>query len=157
MRVFLVSDTHGQIGGALACLRRHHDIDRVIHLGDYTRDADALAARLGRVVLTVRGNNDWNATVPEELVLDLAGHRLYIAHGHRQHVQSGVQLLAETAREQACDIALYGHTHRATVERVAGVWTINPGSASLPRDGVAQCAILTLEEERAPEVEFLRV
>ncbi|MDD7593251.1 MAG: metallophosphoesterase [Peptoniphilaceae bacterium] len=156
-RVFLVSDTHGRVDDAIACFRRQSEMDRIIHLGDMSWDGDEMQERLGRVVMTVRGNNDWGSSAPKELVLEIDGHRLYIVHGHRQHVQASPQFLAQAARDQGCDIALYGHTHRAAFEQVLGVWTVNPGSASLPRDGHAQCAILTLEDGAPPEVEFLRV
>ena len=32
------------------------------------------------------------------------------------------------ARELGCEVALYGHTHRASIETVNGVLLVNPGA-----------------------------
>ena len=47
----------------------------------------------------------------DEAVFPLCGHRFFCCHGHRYHVNYGIQTLSCAAYEKGCDIALYGHTH----------------------------------------------
>ena len=42
--------------------------------------------------------------------------------------KSGLETLAARAKELACDVALYGHTHTPLISEVGGVTLVNPGS-----------------------------
>lgn len=63
-RLLLVSDTHGDLRSILSYIRRTPGIDRILHLGDHAWDAEEMQQMLGRVVLGVRGNNDWGSPAP---------------------------------------------------------------------------------------------
>ena len=58
MKFLVISDTHGKIEKALEIYKNIPDIDTIIHLGDYEKDAEALAEILGCDVISVRGNMD---------------------------------------------------------------------------------------------------
>ena len=61
----------------------------------------------------------------------------------------------DTAREENCGLAFFGHTHRMYLERVHGVLVCNPGSISLPRGGPAGYARLTVENGQPQSIELL--
>ena len=53
---------------------------------------------------------------------------------------------------------IFGHIHRPVFEEQDGVWIVNPGSPSRPRDGSrAGFAVLTLSKGRKPRVDFYTV
>jgi len=54
--------------------------------------------------------------------------KILCCHGHKYGVKSTLTRLAAHAKELGCDVALYGHTHRANSEIVDGVLCLNPGS-----------------------------
>ena len=154
-RLLLVSDTHGDLRSILSYIRRTPGIDRILHLGDHAWDAEEMQQMLGRVVLGVRGNNDWGSPAPWEYPLFVEGFSLLLTHGHRYGVHFDRLPLVQHAREQLADIVLYGHTHRFAVEQIQSIWAINPGSPSRPYDGVPGCAILTLTKGEEPHVEHV--
>ena len=68
-------------------------------------------------------------------------------------------LVAETvaAEFRNTDLICYGHTHIRDWGFRCGVWMLNPGSFSLPRDGMAGLALLTLKKDLPPAVEWINV
>lgn len=52
------------------------------------------------------------------------------------------------ALELEADIALFGHTHVSQIEYIDGIWFINPGSPTLPRNGVRSVAIIGIEGDK---------
>lgn len=109
------------------------------------------------VSVFVRGNGDpsyiptdippHTMDVPESVVLEAAGKKILISHGHGQGVYFGDELFLEQAEEKGCSIILHGHTHIARhtyYER--GKHIICPGSISLPRGGTEKSfCILTIK------------
>src|SRR5690606_26470360 len=87
----------------------------------------------------VRGNCDgYLATAPEEMMLTIEGTRLLLTHGHRHRVKQGLLALAYRAREAGVQVALYGHTHVPSVERVGDIVLINPGALMSGRYAVLE-------------------
>ena len=78
-------------------------------------------------VHVLRGNCDFSYG-PEEEVIERDGLSVLCCHGHRYGVKSGLSRLAERAKALDCEVALYGHTHRADISEVDGVLCINPGA-----------------------------
>ena len=58
----------------------------------------------------------------------IADKRVFITHGHRFYVGSGVERLREYALENGYDIVMYGHTHMPFLEIGKDV-TLKNGSA----------------------------
>ncbi len=156
-QILVISDTHGSVAPVVGWLHEHPETDRIIHLGDYAEDAAEMEQLIGRPVISVRGNNDWTSMAPVEMVLHLSGHVLYLSHGHRLGVYYGTDQVARAAAKNGADVALYGHTHRYHEERQGGLLILNPGSASLPRDGMRSCALLFLSEGEAPAVKRIEL
>ena len=59
-----------------------------------------------------------------------------LVHGHMHRVKYGLEVLAQDAHEKGADIVIFGHTHIKENKIIGGVEMINPGSLSLPRDGI---------------------
>ena len=53
----------------------------------------------------------------------------------------------EKAKEINADIVLYGHTHESKIDYINGIWYINPGSPSMPRDGFSSYATIEINRE----------
>lgn len=156
--LLVFSDTHRQIEAPLAAIFNTPHVDRLVHLGDLVADAEELARLSNRTILMVRGNNDWmDMDVPPTQILELAGHRIYLTHGHREGVYHRLDQLAHICQTEACDIALFGHTHCFTDEKIAGVRLINPGAISWPRGGDGRRSYLRLTLQDNGQVDLDRI
>lgn len=80
------------MAGWATCWRRGREApDAAAHLGDVSRDAEALAAACPDLPLwSVSGNCDgWGASAPDELEATLGGVKFLFTHGHRYRVKLG--------------------------------------------------------------------
>ena len=73
-----------------------------------------------------------------------------ITHGNR-YVDGGLPRFSYRAREEACDVVLFGHTHMPLVTEDGGILYVNPGSAAMPRqaDRRRTYAVITVSDGRA--------
>ncbi len=144
-RVGIVSDTHGDRGHlqqALLKLEAEGRLDALIHCGDGARDIRFLDGNILQTAV-VGGNCDGMAAeLPRELLIDIGGVRIYIAHGHYYNVKRGLDLLAEAASAKGAQVACFGHTHKPVCEYRAGVLLVNPGACIY----TGACALLTIEQ-----------
>lgn len=163
MKLLVFSDSHGSSREMSEVITsRHPDAEYVIHLGDGARDLDHVLMLHPRIAfVSVYGNCDtesYRASPPElERTLDLGCVRIFMCHGHRRGVRSGIDELARKARAFNADIVLYGHTHRSEhlvlspeCEGGRSLTVINPGSISRPRGGVISgksYAVITLNAD----------
>ena len=132
MKIAVFSDTHGSTARMLRAAEELRP-DALVHLGDYARDADCLAAAFPEIPLyRVRGNCDAAPLSPEELVVAFGPLRVLLCHGHRYAVDWGrLDPMVYAAQEEGCALVLYGHTHRAENAELGGVKLVNPGTAGL--------------------------
>jgi putative phosphoesterase len=147
MAIAVFSDSHGAWDGIARALRGG-PYGMAIHLGDFVRDARELAAEFPGIPFEcVAGNCDgWGvAGVGHEKVLDVLGHKLFLTHGHLQHVNQGTRLLQDAAGRNGCEAALFGHTHVPMNEHRGRVLCLNPGRASSPRGGAKRPTFAILE------------
>lgn len=153
MRAIVVSDSHTDTASLERAIDSQGKLDLVIHLGDVARDVDYIETMYYPVkVVSVLGNNDYRYE-DYERVLDFDGHKIFICHGHTQSVSSGYERLEATARSKGCEAALFGHTHRSTLEkRNDGFLLINPGSVSKPRGCKPSFAVLETENGKLKAV-----
>lgn len=146
MNILIFSDSHGRVLDMFN-LVENISPDAVIHLGDYDEDAQDLRRSYPNItVYSVRGNNDYGSDSPWFSVVTLEGIKFYLTHGHREGVvwtSSGN--ISEYAQKFGCSIALYGHTHCANHVIDNDIHILNPGSISLPRQGVASCLSLEIQ------------
>ena len=59
---------------------------------------------------------------------------ILLTHGHMQHVNYRLDNLYYKAMEENCKAVFFGHTHKALVTEEDGIYLVNPGSLSQPRD-----------------------
>ena len=97
-------------------------------------------------LLAVRGNCDFSGENPETRVVTAGNVRIFMAHGHDLGVRGTREVLVRLARENGCRIALYGHTHKGDTHYEEGIYVMNPGSPSQPRDGRASYGIIDLTD-----------
>ena len=176
MRIGVISDTHIQVRRSVRSafgpappaddpltrldllLDRHLvDVDRLIHLGDFTGPevAHHLASRAP--LDAVYGNMDGaeiRALFPEQQVLEIEGFRLGLYHG----AGSGEGLRERVRRRfnEPLDAILHGHSHYPSCERVDGVLMLNPGSPT-DRRGAPYCAVAVLEIGDALDARIIRL
>ncbi len=158
MKIGIVSDTHGNMGAVEAVAAAAHGVELWLHAGDFVDDARHLEKLSDTGVVKVAGNGDWPRTdVPNETVVEAAGHKIFLAHGHTYDVNHGTGILLEAAKEAGCDIAVYGHTHRVYCEK-GRICVLNPGSASRPRDEMRP-SFMTAEllPGKPPEIKVYRM
>jgi putative phosphoesterase len=123
-------------------------VDLLFHLGDHYRDGQRLAEQMGVTVIGVAGNCDPRLGSSYELI-ELAGVRFYVTHGHTLGVKISVAELVQSAARHRCDVVLFGHTHVPQIFSDRGILFVNPGSTAYPRHGTrAGYAVLTLMDGR---------
>ncbi len=135
MKILVMSDSHGRRDLVMKCIRQHPDVQAVIHLGDLVSDIkDAEKSFPELAFYYVKGNCDFGSNVPAERLITLEGTGILLTHGHTQGVKYGVSGLVGTARKNGAVIALFGHTHVPYNKYHNGIYVLNPGSLSSPRD-----------------------
>lgn len=146
MKIFILSDTHGETERAVEAIRREKP-DQIIHLGDCLRDAEELERSIPYTPLcSVPGNNDWFFDAPKEKVISLGGIKIFLCHGHTTRVKYGLDLQVYRALQAGCAVSLFGHTHRPLLEEQREILLLNPGSAA----DTKTYAILTLTPGQKP-------
>ena len=134
MKILIVSDTHGRHENLMRVLREEEPLDMLIHCGDTEGGEDWIRTHTQCMsVPIVKGNNDFFSRLPSELELDICGHHVFITHGHGYGVSMGIERLEEEAHYRKVDIVMFGHIHRPVIMHEDGLWMINPGSLSYPR------------------------
>lgn len=136
MRIIVVSDTHGDFWSLHEIVEKHQrDADFFIHLGDGARElAEIKEMYPDQLFYSVRGNCDLGSREKEVGIITAGEVKILYTHGHLYHVKYGLYDLEALARENHAQIALYGHTHRGETQYEDGLYIMNPGSPSRPRD-----------------------
>ncbi len=146
MKFLVFSDSHKFTNGMDAAIEQHKDINHIIHCGDMSADVEYLQMVYGtsHAICAVCGNNDFSAAEPYLKQFSVAGHRIYVTHGHKERVKQGLQLLEVQARKCGADICVFGHTHAQYYETRNGIIFLNPGSIGYFRQ---EYAVLDVTKE----------
>lgn len=148
MILAVVSDTHRYKFAISKVLRKIQHADILIHLGDNIDDAAAFASEFSGKMINVRGNCDFGNTVKSDIIEIIGGQTIFITHGHKYDVKYSIDTLLEKAKNIGANIVLYGHTHISQIDYCDGIWFVNPGSPSLPRDGFPSIATIEIDNGR---------
>lgn len=152
MKVIIVSDSHGKVGILDDIVNCHADADMFLHCGDIEEDPQDFP-----MYRIVTGNNDFYFDLPDELVIPAGKHKIYMTHGHLLSFRHRHDDLVKKAKEHGCDIACYGHSHVAALEKKDGIMILNPGSLWRARDSRGPSyAILQITDNHVnAHIEFL--
>ena len=134
MRVIVISDTHRDFRTLRPIVDKHRgEAGLFLHLGDGAREIDDLLALYpGLPLEAVRGNCDFASRWPVTHVTLAEDVKIFLCHGYTFR---SVDEITAQARNNGCRIALYGHTHRGETHYDEGIYVMNPGSPSCPRNG----------------------
>lgn len=137
MKVIVFSDSHGNSRNLSKALKQHQDADMYIHLGDGEVEFNRLKIDYPQLKMYhVAGNCDYDSLHPNDLILGADYNvKIFATHGHRYYVKYSMEAIEAAARENGCQIALFGHTHVSYNSYQNGLYVMNPGSISCPRDG----------------------
>lgn len=159
MRIGILSDTHGSLKNFAEALAVLGDCEMILHGGDVLYHGPRnplpedyspkdLAEQINGMknILFVRGNCD--ADVDQMvikhplqspyLLCQLGKYKILISHGYTRDRKDYIQM----ARDFNANIFIYGHTHIKELSREENLIVINPGSTSLPKDGVRSVAVI---------------
>lgn len=146
MKIGVISDSHGSISGAKRAIQKMGNVDLLVHLGDYCRDADRISKEIKRDIIYVKGNCDFNSNIETDRLIEVGGKKIFLTHGHKYNVKYDYMDLCLHAEEIGADAVLFGHTHSADVFERNGIIFVNPGSVSRPRNGIETYGIITVED-----------
>lgn len=145
MRIVVISDSHRNSRVIDKILASQPDASHVFFLGDNTADIEDFEILYpDKEFHIVCGNCDYFSNFPSCGIETIAGVRIFYTHGHTLSVKYGIGNLIKTARENNCGIALFGHTHISKTLYEDGLWVVNPGSCSSPREGRASYAVIDI-------------
>ena len=138
MRIGIISDTHipsrsRELPGFVS--KAFSGVDLILHAGDIN-DYSVLRA-LNSIAPTeaVAGNTDSPGvaeTLGFELLLELAGFRVGLTHGHLGRGKSTPERAYNTFSGKA-DVIVFGHSHQPLRREKNGVLLLNPGSPTNKR------------------------
>ena len=147
MRIGVISDTHRNASCIEELEGKIKALDVLIHLGDNVDDITLIRKYYKGRIINVKGNCDFSTSTPYDMLEEVGGKKIFLTHGHRYSVKEGLAKLSYKAFETGANIVLYGHTHIGKIDFEGGIWYINPGSASEPRDGARSFAIIDIVGE----------
>ena len=159
MRIGIISDTHGSLKNFEEALAVLGDCQTIIHGGDVLYHGPRnplpedykpkdLAEKMNAMqnILFVRGNCD--ADVDQMVIkhpiqspyilCQLGAQKILVSHGYTREKKDYIQM----AQDFNVNIFIYGHTHVKELYREGNLIVLNPGSTSLPKDGVRSVALI---------------
>lgn len=137
VRIIVMSDSHRKYSAVEKIVEANLGrADMFIHLGDGEGEIDMIRRKYPHLdIRNVAGNCDYASMLPDRLIVGAGGARIFCAHGHRYFVKGGTETIRSVARDNGCNIVLFGHTHERYQSYEDGIYIMNPGSCACPRDG----------------------
>lgn len=123
-KIFVFSDTHGNLDAINRIAPIIEESDVVIHLGDNHSDLYGLSAEVYDKLYSVNGNCDGGG---DDVTFKVENLKVLITHGDKYGVKTSLSRLYFKAKELGVNVVFYGHTHLASVEEYDGITFINPG------------------------------
>ena len=156
MKILVVSDTHGRDEELEQVVEREAPFDMLIHCGDIEGREFFIEALAECPCCLIAGNNDFFSDLLQEEEITLCGHRALVTHGHYYGVSLDISGVIEEAESRDCDMVFFGHTHRPVTASKDGVFAMNPGSLSYPRQPGRKPSygVLHMQEDGSFEAEI---
>ena len=146
LRILVISDSHKRSDILEKILYSQPDAKAVFFLGDCESDMENMEFIFpDKKFYILSGNCDYNSSYPSSAVATVAGKKIFYTHGHTLCVKYGIQRLLEAAKQNGCQIALYGHTHVSNIVYEDGIYLVNPGSCAQGRDFYQSYAVIDIE------------
>ena len=129
MKVLICSDSHGARRSLLRVLEKESP-QTLLFLGDGLRDLESLQLLCPTMkIVAVQGNCDMlSPAAQQDLLIELEQVRIYLCHGHRWSVKTGLERLEREGRRLGAQLVLFGHTHRPLLRETDALTLLNPGS-----------------------------
>jgi len=151
VNILVMSDTHGNVKAVEQLLESYLAtgfVSHVIHLGDHTKDIIPFAANDKEKFHITSGNTDMENPDYKERVIEIAGKRIFITHGHKYGVKTDYFSIKCMVEDENVDICLFGHSHNPISFESNGTFFLNPGSTTYPHpDTNAGYALLRISED----------
>lgn len=147
MRIVVISDSHGRTGVIDKILASQETAEYVFFLGDKVEDIEDFEFIYpNKKFFVVSGNCDYNSFLPTSGMETIGGVRIFYTHGHTLGVKYSHENLLKSAKQNNCQIALYGHTHVSKILYEDGIYIVNPGSVSRAREGSESYAVIDITQ-----------
>lgn len=130
MRILVLSDSHKHISNLIEAINNEPTAEIVYFLGDGTYEMEEAKEIFEgkKLFILVRGNCDFINTVPLCDIRNVDSAKIYASHGAEENVKLSYIGIKRAARENNCNIALFGHTHEKYYSYEDGLHLFNPGS-----------------------------
>ena len=151
MKLGLISDTHGQVPNAVHAALA--GVDYILHGGDVGPMDVITELEVIAPVRAVLGNTDYGIQLPETRLEEFGDKKVMIHH--IVDVDFPSQQVRAILNSDQPDIVVFGHTHVPFDERCNGIWFINPGSASRPRENSSASVAILDFSGHIPELQHL--
>lgn len=132
MKIAVISDSHYETSSVNAVKKHLHDVDIIIHCGDGASDTKLLENDFNGEIYSVKGNCDISDKFPSERIIEVMGTKIFITHGHMYNVKNEYNTIFYKGKEVGADIVLFGHSHKALINKYDGLIIMNPGSITFP-------------------------
>ena len=137
MRILVLSDSHRHIANLVEAISNEPTAEIIYFLGDGTYEMDEVREIFKeKTFIVVRGNCDFMDTVPLCDIRNVDTCKIYASHGATENVKLSYIGIKRAAKEQMCNIALFGHTHEKYYSYEDGLHLFNPGSIKEGNYGV---------------------
>ncbi len=154
MRYLIISDTHSSIYYLNKVLDKVGQLDGLFHLGDFDGHEYDIQAMVDCDTYMVGGNNDFFCNLDKELLVEIGLYRIFMTHGHRYGVRYGQERILDVGKEMAANVVMFGHTHMPLITQKDGIYLINPGSISQPRQDGRVPTYIMMEFDRFGVIHF---
>ncbi len=136
VRIIAMSDSHGKRSALERIFEKTAEYGNIfIHLGDGERELDLMRAKYPSLdIRHVAGNCDYGSMSPDLEIISAGKIKVLCTHGHMYGVKYGTERLKSMAEQYGCSAVLFGHTHCRLCTYEDGIYILNPGSCSCPRD-----------------------
>ena len=148
MKIGVLSDTHIHLAEEIPpeVIKALSKVDLIIHAGDFVGSDVLDGLKQICEVKAVHGNVDsmkLRSTLPDRNVFTVEGKKIGITHGW-----GGPEGIEKRVKELLgdVDIVIYGHSHRAKIERIEKVLFFNPGP------GWQSFGIITIDSDVKGEI-----